>query len=207
MDSSNNTNTDQLLQRAREGDERCLAQLLEFYRPYLHLLARLKMVRQLKPRLDDSDLVQETELLALRGFPEFQGKTAKEFTAWMRQIMAHVGSNLVRDHGRQCRDVRRERRFADVLNQSSRTLEQALISGDSSPSEKAQRRERAVLLAQALDQLPEDYRDVLIFRELEGMTMRDVADRMGRSVDSVQKLWARALIRIRRLMQSELELS
>ena len=64
-------------------------------------------------------------------------------------------------------------------------------------------RERAVILANALDKLPPDYRNVLIMRELQGMSLAEVAEQMKRTPNAVQKIWARALIQLQRLMQQE----
>jgi RNA polymerase sigma-70 factor (ECF subfamily) len=60
------------------------------------------------------------------------------------------------------------------------------------------RREQAVLLADALEALPVDYREVIILRQLEELPFPEVARRMGRSVDSVKNLWVRSLARLRR---------
>ena len=116
--------------------------------------------------------------------------------------MAHATANIVRDHHRQRRDVRLERRLYNLLNQSSQTLERALADPNPSPSHSAVRRERAVLLANALARLPADYREVLVLRELEGLTLGEAAQCMDRTTDAVQKLWARALVQMRRLMKS-----
>jgi RNA polymerase sigma-70 factor (ECF subfamily) len=59
------------------------------------------------------------------------------------------------------------------------------------------RREQAVLLADARQRLPSNYRDVIMFRHLEGLSFAEVAQRMDRSIDSVKKLWIRALSRLR----------
>ena len=56
---------------------------------------------------------------------------------------------------------------------------------------RASRKEQALLLSQALDRLSEDYREVIILRHLEGLGFDEVAQRMERSLDSVQKLWVR----------------
>ena len=72
--------------------------------------------------------------------------------------------------------------------------------GIARPAAKRSRREQAVLLADALEQLPKSYRDVLILHHLEDLTFAEVAGRLGRSVDSVEKLWARALARLRRAL-------
>jgi RNA polymerase sigma-70 factor (ECF subfamily) len=200
-------NSRQLLHRARAGDEQALGELLEYYRPYLMLLARLKTDRKLTAKLDDSDLVQETCLSAHRDFRQFRGTMEQEFTAWLREIMAHVAANVAREHRRQKRDVRIERQLYDLLNQSSQMLERVLATTNSSPSVRAERRERAVLLANALDQLPAAYREVLVLRELEGKSLSDTAQAMGRTPNAVQKLWARALVQLRRQLQSSIEMS
>jgi RNA polymerase sigma-70 factor (ECF subfamily) len=194
-----------MLQRAQGGDERALGELLQLYRPYLSLLARIKADRQLQAKLDDSDLVQDTCLSAHRDFGKFRGITEKEFTAWLREIMAHAAANLMREHRRQKRDVRVERQLNNLLNQSSQMLERALASTDSSPSARVERRERAVLLANALDALPVEYREVLMLRELEGKSLSDTAAAMNRTSNAVQKLWARALVQLRRRMQQSTE--
>jgi RNA polymerase sigma-70 factor (ECF subfamily) len=117
----------------------------------------------------------------------------------LRQILANHLVTLVRHYlGRQRRDVRLERELAAELDRSSRLLDGGLVAPQSSPSHQAARREQAVLLADALNRLPADYREVLILRHLEGLTFPQVAQRMRRTADSVQKLWIRALARLRR---------
>ena len=94
--------------------------------PTCRSLARLKADRLLQAKLDDSDLVQDTCLSAHRDFAQFRGATEHEFTAWLREIMAHTAANLARDHRRQRRDVRLERQLYDLLNQSSQMMERAI---------------------------------------------------------------------------------
>jgi RNA polymerase sigma-70 factor (ECF subfamily) len=59
------------------------------------------------------------------------------------------------------------------------------------------RREQAVLLAEAPARLPADYREVLVLHHLEGLTLPEVARRLGRTLDSVKNVWLRALARLR----------
>lgn len=79
-------------------------------------------------------------------------------------------------------------------------MDRGLVASTSSPSHRAARREQAVLLAEALGKLSEDYREVIILRHLEQLPFAEVAARMHRSEDSVQKLWVRALARLRQSM-------
>ena len=188
----------QLLELARAGRADALGQLLELYRDYLTLLARLQVRRRLQGKFDGADLVQETFLKAHRSFVQFRGHTEAEFIAWLRRILATSVANLVRRHCHaQSRDVNLERELIGAFEESSRALDQSLICDQSSPSQRASRREQSVLLANALGRLPEDYREVVVLRHLEGLTFPDIAQQMRRTVDSVKKVWARALARLR----------
>jgi len=194
----NNLEPDVLLRYARTGDGSALGRLLELYRNYLKLLARLQIDRRLQVKLDASDVVQETFLEAHRDFGQFRGTTEGELVSWLRQILVTNLANLGRHYrGTQRRDIRLERELAAELDESSRALDQGLVAQQNSPSQQAAYHEQAVLLADALGQLPEDYREAVILRHLEGLSFAEVAERMERTVDSVKKLWARGLARLR----------
>src|SRR5215467_8255900 len=174
---------EELLNQARAGDAPAVGRLLELYRAYLVVLARVQIGRRLQGKVDASDVVQDAFLGACRDFPQFRGTTEPEFLGWLRQILASLLANLVRHYqGTQRRDVRLERQLAVELEQSSQALDRGLVALQSSPSQQAVRREQSVLLAAALGRLPEDWRELLILRHLEGLTFPEVAQRMGRTV-------------------------
>ena len=81
----------ELVEKARAGDQRAFGELLGLYRNYLVLLARVHIDTNLKAKADPSDLIQETCLMAARDFPQFRGETEAEFIAWLRRILAHTG--------------------------------------------------------------------------------------------------------------------
>lgn len=199
MSHRDHPDVNQLLLRARAGDGAALGQLFEQCRGYLTLLARVQVSRRLQGKLDAADLVQEAFLEAHRTFAHFRGATEAELTSWLRHLLAsHVAMAVRRYFGTRRRDVRLERELADELDRSSRFLHQGLADRHSSPSQRAARREQAVLLAEALGRLPEDYREVIILRHLVGLTFPEVARRLGRTVPSVKNLWTRALALLRR---------
>jgi len=187
------------IRQAQAGDAQALGRLLEQYRSYLRLLAGLRLDRRLAGKVDASDIVQETFLEAARDFGQFRGTQEVKLVAWLRRILAANLADLVRRYsGAQCRDVQLERRLLDDLNSSSQGLAGGLASGSSSPSHRAARREQAVLVADAMARLPQDYCQVLVLRHLEGLSFAQIAQRLDRTTDSVKNLWARALARLRR---------
>jgi RNA polymerase sigma-70 factor (ECF subfamily) len=193
-----------LLPLAQAGHADALGQLLERYRNYLELLARIQIGRRLQSKVDAADLVQETFLDAHATFGEFRGATERELVAWLRRVLAFNLASLVRHYlGTRRRDVGLERELAQDLDQSSQALGGAFVAPYSSPSHQAARREQAVLLADALGRLPPDYREAIILRQLEGLSFAEVARHMRRSVDSVKKLWVRGLARLRGALGGE----
>jgi RNA polymerase sigma-70 factor, ECF subfamily len=195
------TNPTDLLDQARAGNESALGQLLENYSRYLTLLARVQIGRRLQGKVDADDLVQDTFMDAHRQITSFRGTTEAEFVAWLRRILAGQLAQTIRRYlGTKGRDAMLERELAVQLDQSGEILDRGLVASQSTPSQHASRREQGVLLAEALDKLPKDYREVIILRHLEDLPLVEAARRMGRSEDSVQKLWVRALVSLRKQM-------
>jgi RNA polymerase sigma-70 factor (ECF subfamily) len=191
-----------LLQQARQGRDAALGQLLDSYSQYLALLARMRIGRHIQGKIDPADVVQETLLDAHRQFDRFRGSCEAELTAWLRRILAGHLALVTRQYlGTKGRDARLEQQLGELLDRSAEILDRGLLFTTSTPSQHAVRREQAVLLADALAHLADDYREVIILRHLEGLAFREVAFRMGRSEDSVQKLWVRALTHLRRLLR------
>ena len=197
------TSPEALLARARGGDQEALGRLLEEYREYLRVLARSRVGRDLQVRLDPSDLVQETLLEAHRDFRQFLGETEAELTVWLRRIFVRNLTDQLKHHHSQKRNFQREQPLAELVEQAH----DALASPLSTPSAHAARREQAVLLAAALAQLPDDYREVVTMRHLEDRSFEEVAAAMGRTSGAVRMLWMRALERLGALLEDRNETS
>src|SRR5205823_1808697 len=130
-----------------------------------------------------------------------------ELLRWLRTILVN---NLARIVEQQVlakkRSVRREvslDNYRHVLHQSSAHFDAALVSQLRSPASEAERREQAALVADQLARLPPSYRDVIILRNLEGLSFDEVAKRLNRSPGAVRVLWLRALERFRQLHEQE----
>jgi RNA polymerase sigma-70 factor, ECF subfamily len=188
----------ELIAGFRDGREDAGDALLRRFEPWLRLLARGQVESRFRAKFDVSDLVQESMLEAVKGFDQFRGRSAEEFAGWLRQILARVLAHEIRRYaGTQKRDVARELSLDEELTRTSRRLGDLLAGSGSSPTQKLARHERELLLAQALERLPDDYRTVLTLRHLEGLSHEEVARRMGRKAGAGRMLWARALARLR----------
>ena len=199
------THLRQLLGQARQDCSAAREHLLESFRGYLRLLARTGLDASLRGKADPSDFVQETLLKAHLHFDEFQGQTEGELAVWLRNILVNNLNDFVRGYKiADARQVGRERSLDEQRGDSSATLIGLLVGGGPSPSESAERRELALVLAEAIGELNEDYREVLVLRSLEERDWNETARCMNRTVGATRMLWARALKALRPVLENRL---
>ncbi len=199
------SNVEQLLDDARQGQREPLGLLLQSYRNYLTILATTQLDRRLRRRMSASDLVQETMLAAHRDFGKFRGSSEREFLAWLRQILIHCLHHAIETHVKaQRRDVRCEISIDQLgfsLDRSAANFAQALADPGPSPSTPLRQRERAVALADQLAKLRPEYRDVIVLRNLQGLSFDEIAQRMDRKTGAVRMLWLRAIEKFKQVYE------
>ena len=196
------SDAEHLLRRCRDGDDAAFGELLQVFRSYLTLLARLQVGVKLQGKADPSDLVQETFLQAHRSFGQFRGTTEQELLGWLRQILASRVAKMVRHYlGTHRRDARLEQQLCADLDRSSQALDKGLLDTMSSPSQRASRREQAVILADAIERLSPEYREIIVLHHLQSLSLSEVARRLGQSRTQTERLWIRALADLHRFIK------
>jgi RNA polymerase sigma-70 factor (ECF subfamily) len=179
----------ELIHQARAGDERALGQLCEQHRPYLKLLARRSLDSQIGVRADESDLVQQTMLSAVRNFKKLEGEHSAQFVVWLQVIHERNVVDTIRAHTADKRAVNREGPVFDDRERFSTQTD--------SPSARAMRSEDAVQLAQAMEKLPADQREAVRLRHLEGWQISRIAETLGRSEEASAGLIKRGMAKLR----------
>jgi RNA polymerase sigma-70 factor (ECF subfamily) len=174
---------------------------LDKFRGYLLLLARVHLGQQYRGKLDASDIVQQTLLEAHRQRALFRGHSDAERARWLRQILAGTLADAMRALGRGKRDITRERSLEAALDASSAQIAAWLVAEHSSPSQRAERNEQAVRLAEALGTLPEAQREALVLRHCQGWSLDDISRHLGRSPAAVAGLLKRGSRQLRILLQ------
>jgi RNA polymerase sigma-70 factor (ECF subfamily) len=152
--------------------------------------------------VDPSDIVQDVLLQAHMARAQFRGSTAQEFAGWLRRILTNVLIDAQRHHGRQKRDAALETSCHETIEGSASRMCTIPLDDQTTPSEYAARRERGVMLAEALDALPEEQRTAVELRYLGECSLEEIAAMMGRSKPSVAGLLRRGLEELRRRLQS-----
>jgi RNA polymerase sigma-70 factor (ECF subfamily) len=173
------------------------AEALEPFRRYLEVLARVHLDPSLRGKLDPADLVQQTLLRACAALPQLEGRSPETLAAWLRKILARTLADTVKHYHRDRRDVNLECSLQDDLDRSSSGLAGWLAADQTSPSRAAQRNEELLKLANALADLPEPMREVVILKHCRSQTLQQIAEHLGKTVPSVASLLRRGLETLR----------
>jgi RNA polymerase sigma-70 factor (ECF subfamily) len=176
-----------------------LGRQLDGFREYFRLLAQVQLSARLAGKIDLSGIVQQTLPEAYQapdGFPGGAGQQA----AWLRRALANNLTDEIRRLGSRGQDRVEEGSLEQALAASSARLEACLAREESTPGHTVAKREQLSRLAAALLELPDDERRAVELHHLQGLSLADVAQRLGRSREAVAGLVFRGLKSLRRLL-------
>jgi len=158
-----------LVRKARAGDDGAFRALVVRYQRKVYAVA-LGIVRDPDTAWD---VAQETFVRAHGHLAELEGSEA--FLKWLLRIASHLGIDAVRRERRSLKDAVEDVREADLVDGGEGILSTPL---GLDPSDNLLRRELASHMASALRQLPEIHREILVLRELEGLSYEELAERL-----------------------------
>lgn len=188
-----------LIERVRTGDGSAQSELVQQVQSYVSLMADKNLDQKLRHVVGPSDIVQQTMIRLVNGIGQFQGDSTPEFFGWLNKIIENEALKSQRDQTRQKRDVRRCRSLESMTNDSRLQFEP--IADCDTPQSSALASERVELLNSAMEGLSEDYATVIRLRNLEQLSFAEVAQRMGRTKDSVSNLWYRAVLKMKQQLE------
>lgn len=189
-----------LLNSARAGCHESANQLLHACRGYLRIVARQHLDRELSAKVDISDLVQETLVLAHGNLAEFRGSSERELLAWLRQVMKRLALATRRHYHTEQRNINRELSLDEVdLSEHGNDW---LAAADETPRRRVVRREDERRMQQALAHLPKHYAEIIELRNHQLLGFNEIAERLSLSPGAARKRWCRALVRLQTELNS-----
>lgn len=176
-----------LVARARLGDREALSAVLASVAPAIHRFG----LRMCKNAHDAEDVLQDTLLNIVNHFGEFEGRSS--LSSWVFSITRSACA--------------RKRRGLKNRPQPSASDEQLTEQQDHGPSPEshASDQELASALSAALDSLTDDQREVILLRDIEGLTAPEAASTLGLSVDALKSRLHRARQALRAALRPVLE--
>ncbi len=193
--------TQRLLQLIRAGDRQGFEKLFARHRPYLRRVIDLRLDAKLRSRVDPSDVVQEAHLEAYRRLPDYLVRRPMPFRLWLRKTAYERLLMIQRRHlqaGR--RAVGRE---VPLPDRSSVQLFRQLLAPGSTPGQLMARAELARRVRMAVARLAEIDREVLLMRNLEGLSNHEVAQVLEIDPAAASQRYGRALLRLRKLLLAD----
>ncbi len=186
--------TQHLVALAQDGNESALNQLYKVYGSRVLWLIRLRMGAELRTKLESMDLVQDVLMSALKDLGNFTYRTEGDFLRWLSRIAENrLRNQLQRLHANK-RDIRKEVR----LNNHRLTVEDSFVAAldaveTTTPSAIMSKREELDKLTKAIDALKPEYKQVIVLTKIEGLSYKEIGNRLGKSSEAVRKLVSRAL--------------
>jgi RNA polymerase sigma-70 factor (ECF subfamily) len=187
--------TQHLVILAKKGDRTALDQLCQVYGERVHWIVRFRMGGEIRSKLDSMDVVQDAFVLALQDLEDFTYRDEGGFLRWMSKIV----ENRIRDNMKKLHADKRNIHKEIPLRNGLPTTKRSSVGTTgpmvmTTPSVIISKREDLEKLEKAIDKLRPEYREAIILRKIEGLSYKEIGDRLGKSADAVGMLVSRAMV-------------
>lgn len=163
-----------LIQQFKDGNSDAFNALYE-----RHLQGVYNRVRYIVPEADVEDVTQEVFIAALKSLASFRGEA--QFSTWLRTLTNHKVAEYYRKRNRK-------------QEAPQVPLIEALGRSEGSTSKVMEER---IALRKALQELPEQYREVILLRFAEGLQFNEIAELTGQNLEATKSLFRRAMSALR----------
>lgn len=180
----------ELIAKAQQGDEDAFAQLLDSHQGKVYGLT----LRLTGSPEDAMELTQETFFNAWRGLPSFHQDS--KFSTWLYRLATNVTIDFLR------KEKRRRSVAASSLSVEDEDEQRVLDIPDHrfTPQSEAERRELQEAVHRGLSKLSEEHRQVLVLRELNGLSYGEIAQVLDIEEGTVKSRISRARMALRKIL-------
>lgn len=189
-----------LIGRAKAGENQALNLLLERYMSRILKIVRMRLGPKLRSKMESMDVVQEVMIRAINGFEKFDAKNEAAFLHWISKLVQNEIRDLADYHGAAKRDLKKEMQKKPDFSTESSVLSKIPANSEYRPSFQIRLKEEVLELEVALDQLPENQRDIIVMRQYEGMSFKEIGEELGSSEDAARMQYARAMDKLTDLL-------
>lgn len=181
----------ELVDLAKAGDQGAFEQLVRANEKRVYNLA-LRMVGSPEDALD---LSQEAFLNAWKGLASFKGDSS--FSTWLYRLTSNACLDFLR--ARQ----RRQKVLGSPVSLDDDEAPSPPAPDSAGPEAQLERRERQRALSRALDALPPHHRQILVLRELSGLSYQELSDTLELDLGTVKSRLTRARLALKKFLQED----
>jgi RNA polymerase sigma-70 factor (ECF subfamily) len=182
---------EQLVKSAQNGDRESMCELLARYERKTYNLA----FRLMGNHADASDAAQEALVRIYVRLPNFRGDSA--FSTWLFRVATNACLDELRRRGRLRHSSLDEAATLDLPYPPAE-----FGSECDSPVEKAEQREVQAAVQRAITRLPDDYRAVVVLRDIKNYSYQEIAAVLGTTVGTVKSRLHRARLALRNVIRA-----
>ncbi len=171
----------ELVARVQRGDRQAFDLLvLKYQRKIMRLLSRM-----IRDPAEIEDVAQEAFIKAYRALPQFRGDSA--FYTWLYRIAINTARNwLATNKRRPTNSFVQENEDGETFDESDN------LTDNSTPESELASRQIAQTVNKAIEDLPEELRNAIVMREIDGMSYEDIAQSMNCPIGTVRSRIFRA---------------
>ena len=198
--------TEELLVKAKDGDQSAVNQLMERHRDSLRHLIRMRLDQKILHRIDVSDVVQDVLIEANRRLSTYLENPVLSFRLWLRQIARDRIIDAHRRHRASAkRSVDREQRMAAPRGYDESSIHLASMLGDTklTPAANALQQEMARKVEEAITKLDEGDSEIIIMRHYEHLTNQEIAQALELTEPAASMRYLRSIRKLKAILQDE----
>jgi RNA polymerase sigma-70 factor (ECF subfamily) len=187
----------ELVQRAVAGDRTALSQLLLLHYDGLVRRISARITPDLQGLIRADDILQMTFIRAAHAIRLYEPRGPHSFRSWLRAIADNLLLDVRRRRQREARWLKTYPPVAQHDNSSPTPLAEQIGADQTSPSRRARLAENVQRMLAAVNRLPDEHREVIRRRYLDGETWEQIACDMGHTKEAVRGLCYRARQQLR----------
>ena len=194
-----------LLERHKQGDAEALQLLIERYQDRLRRIVRIKLAGRVRNYLESMDIVQDVNMVMMRKAKDLKADGSGAILNWLSEVVVNKIRNTNKYMHAIKRDVGRNVAFEVQLEDGVTTLSIPAEAKGPTPSEEAWKFEVREVLDDAMTELSDQHREVILLRDYAGASLDYVAQRLGcPSREAADQLHRRAWVKLRRIARPRL---
>ncbi|HUR54945.1 MAG TPA: sigma-70 family RNA polymerase sigma factor [Gemmataceae bacterium] len=195
-----NDDDDTLIARIRAKDAAALAEFITQRRPALLAFVERRLGAALRGKAEPDDVVQTLTVKALGELPKTDFTTLEPF-GWLCHLAEQCIVDLHRHFSAGKRASAREMPGNVPVGEGSQHLVALLAASMTTPTQAVVRNEREQRLLDALATFPEEHREVLRLRYVDGLSTKDIAAKVGKTDVAIRVLLSRLIHRLQELLE------